>query len=114
MKGGPVIQYSSHGKKLNIHADSTKPLWTATRLPLWGLAYLNPPNPLFKGAIRACGLSIAAGPSLLASSGPASDDALLLLFVVAGGFEAFGVLGYLELVDALLDISVHEGREIVH
>ena len=26
MKGGPVIQYSSHGKKLNIHADSTKPL----------------------------------------------------------------------------------------
>ena len=32
----------------------------ATRLPLWGLAYLNPPDPLFKGAIRACGLSIAA------------------------------------------------------
>ena len=27
----------------------------ATRLPLWGLAYLNPPNPLFKGAIRAFG-----------------------------------------------------------
>ena len=75
MKGGPVIQYSSHGKKLNIHADSTKPLWTATRLPLWGLAYLNPPNPLFKGAIRACGLSIAAWPSLPANSGPASDDA---------------------------------------
>ena len=40
MKGGPVIQYSSHGKKLNIHADSTKPLWTATRLPLWGLTAL--------------------------------------------------------------------------
>ena len=37
----------------------------------------NPPDPLFKGAIRACGLSIAAGPSLLANSGPASDDALL-------------------------------------
>ena len=35
---------------------------------------LNSPDPLFKGAIRACGLSIAAGPSLLASSGPASDD----------------------------------------
>ena len=78
MKGGPVIQYSSHGKKLNIHADSTKPLWTATRLPLWGLAYLNPPNPLFKGAIRACGLSIAAWLSLPASFGPASDDALLV------------------------------------
>ena len=38
---------------------------------------LNSPDPLFKGAIRACGLSIAAVPSLLASSGPASDDALL-------------------------------------
>ncbi len=37
----------------------------------------NSPDPLFKGAIRACGLSIAAGLSLLASSGPASDDALL-------------------------------------
>ena len=35
---------------------------------------LNSPDPLFKGAIRACGLSIAAVPSLLASSGPASDD----------------------------------------
>ena len=40
MKGGPVIQYTSHRKKLNIHADSTKPLWLATRLPLWGLADL--------------------------------------------------------------------------
>ena len=39
-KGGPVIQYTSHRKKLNIHADSTKPLWLATRLPLWGLADL--------------------------------------------------------------------------
>ena len=35
---------------------------------------LNSPDPLFKGAIRAYGLSIAAGPSLLANSGPASDD----------------------------------------
>ena len=35
---------------------------------------LNPPDPLSKGAIRACGLSIAAWPSLHASSGPASDD----------------------------------------
>ena len=33
--------------------------------------------PFSKGAIGACGLSIAAGPSLLANSGPASDDALL-------------------------------------
>ena len=34
---------------------------------------------LSKGAIRACGLSIAVGLSLPASSGPASDDALLIL-----------------------------------
>ena len=74
--------------------------------------YLIPPVPLFKGAVRAFGLSIATVPALPASSGPASDDALL--FVVAGGFEAFGVLGYLELVDTFLDITVHEGREIVH
>ena len=39
----------------------------------------NPPDPLSKGAIRSCGLSIAAWTSLLASSGPASDDALLIL-----------------------------------
>ena len=36
-------------------------------------------HPLSKGAIRAYGLSIAYGLSLLASSGPASDDALLAL-----------------------------------
>ena len=35
-------------------------MWLTARLPPWGLAYLNPPIPLFKGAIRACGLSIAA------------------------------------------------------
>ena len=37
---------------------------------------LNPPDPVFKGAIRAYGLSIATVatvPSLPASSGPASD-----------------------------------------
>ena len=39
-------------------------------------------HPLSKGAIRACGLSIAAGPSLPASSGPASADALLSLRTV--------------------------------
>ena len=37
----------------------------------------NPPDPLFKGAIRAFGLSIAARLSLPANSGPASDDALV-------------------------------------
>ena len=36
-------------------------------------------HPLSKGAIRAYGLSIAAWPSLPASSGPASDDALVVL-----------------------------------
>ena len=40
-------------------------------------ALFNPPDPLFKGAIRAYGLSITAMPSLPASSGPASDDALV-------------------------------------
>jgi hypothetical protein len=42
-------------------------------------ALFNPPIPLFKGPIRACGLSIASMPSLPANSGPASDDALLIL-----------------------------------
>ena len=60
-KGGPVIQYTSHRKKLNIHADSTKPLLPATRLPLWGLAYLIsiPLTAFSRGHIRAYGLSIA-------------------------------------------------------
>ena len=40
---------------------------------------LNPPDPLSKGAIRAYVLSIAARLSLPASSGPASDDALVIL-----------------------------------
>ena len=31
-KGGPVIQYTSHRKKLNIHADSTKPLLSVTHI----------------------------------------------------------------------------------
>ena len=31
-KGGPVIQYTSHCKKLNIHADSTKPLLPVTQI----------------------------------------------------------------------------------
>ena len=39
------------------------------------MTYVNPPIPLFKGAIRACGLSIASWLSLPANSGPASEDA---------------------------------------
>ena len=31
-KGGPVIQYTSHRKILNIHADSTKPLLPVTHI----------------------------------------------------------------------------------
>ena len=31
-KGGPVIQYTSHRKKLNIHADSTMPLLPVTHI----------------------------------------------------------------------------------
>ena len=40
----------------------------------------NPPDPLFKGAIRACGLSIATRLSLPANSGPASEDAFPVEF----------------------------------
>ena len=48
--------------------------------PLTLSAFLfNPPDPLSKGAIRAYGLSIAAGLSLPASFGPASADALVAL-----------------------------------
>ena len=36
-------------------------------------------HPLSKGAIGACGLSIAAWLSLPASSGPASEEALVIL-----------------------------------
>ncbi len=50
--------------------------------PLWDIVYIlglcpkgfKPSNSLFKGAIRAYGLSIAARLSLPANSGPASDD----------------------------------------
>ena len=53
--------------------------------PLWDIVYIlglcpkgfKPSNALFKGAIRAYGLSIAARLSLPANSGPASDDALI-------------------------------------
>ena len=50
--------------------------WNSAPNPDAPRVSFNPPDPLFKGAITAYGLSIAAGPSLPASSGPASDDAL--------------------------------------
>ena len=51
-KGGPVIQYTSHRKKLNIHADSTKPLWLATRSPCEDQALpLRGPLPLVPRAV---------------------------------------------------------------
>ena len=53
--------------------------WGAAPNPDAPRVSLNPPDPLSKGAIRACGLSIAAVPALPANSGPASDDALLIL-----------------------------------
>ena len=62
---------------------------------------LNPPNPLFKGAIRACGLSIAAVPSLLASSGPASDDALLVPLICKN---------YLSVIPFSTVLSISPGR----
>ena len=76
-----------------LHRPSIEGSNWATRLPQRGLTALvlffigtlsqplmlrtflfNPPDPLSKGAIRAYGLSIAAGLSLPASSGPASED----------------------------------------
>ena len=47
--------------------------------PLTLRSFLFNPPTLSKGVIRACVLSIAAGPSLPASSGPASYDALFIL-----------------------------------
>lgn len=34
--------------------------------------------------------------------------------LLSGLFQTLGVLGYLELVDALLDVTVHEDRKVVH
>ena len=66
---------------LTLRAAFTSSTYLLSQIPGPGRSsdddLLNSPDPLFKGAIRACGLSIAAVPSLLASSGPASDDALL-------------------------------------
>ncbi len=53
-------------------------------VPFWDIVYIlglcpkgfKPSNSLFKGAIRAYGLSIAAMAALPVNSGPASDDAL--------------------------------------
>ena len=68
-------------------ADALVILWSALfryvmqlgqALMLCALLF-NPPDPFFKGVVRACGLSIAAWFSLLASSGPASEDALVVL-----------------------------------
>ena len=66
---------------LTLRAAFTSSTYLLSQIPGPGRSsdddLLNSPDPLFKGTIRACGLSIAAGPSLLANSGPASDDALL-------------------------------------
>ena len=72
------LSSSTHrtAKKLNIHADSTKPLRQATMLPMWGLAYLNPHNPLFNGAHQASVRTRAQG-HRFAVLRPASDDALV-------------------------------------
>ncbi len=53
--------------------------WDSAPAPDAPSVRFNPPDPLSKGAIRACGLSIAAWLSLPASSGPASADALITL-----------------------------------
>ena len=53
--------------------------WDSVPAPDAPRGLFNPPDPLSKGVIRAYGLSIAYGFSLPASSGPSSDDALLIL-----------------------------------
>ena len=56
-------------------------MWQAARLPPIGLAYLNPPNPLFKGAHQASVRTRARG-HRFAVLRPASEDALLTLRTV--------------------------------
>ena len=78
----PVIYIGTLSQTLTLRAAFASSTYLLPQIPGPGRSsdddLLNSPDPLFKGgAIRACGLSIAAGPSLLASSGPASDDALL-------------------------------------
>lgn len=34
--------------------------------------------------------------------------------LLSGLFQTLGVLGYLKLVDTLLDVTVHKDREVVH
>ena len=65
------------GQMLTLRAAFASSTYLLSQIP--GPACLNPPNSLFKGAIRAYGLSIAAMASLPASSGPASADALVAL-----------------------------------
>ncbi len=77
----PVIYIGTLSQTLTLRAAFASSTYLLPQIPGPGRSsdddLLNSPDPLFKGAIRAYGLSIAAGPSLLASSGPASDDALL-------------------------------------
>ena len=53
--------------------------WDSVPAPTLRAFLFNPPDPLSKWAIRACGLSIAAVLSLPDSSGPAFEDALVAL-----------------------------------
>ena len=77
----PCYFIGTLSQTLTLRAAFTSSTYLLSQIPGPGRSsdddLLNSPDPLFKGAIRACGLSIAAVPSLPASSGPASDDALL-------------------------------------
>ena len=77
----PCYFIGTLSQTLTLRAAFTSSTYLLSQIPGLGRSsdddLLNLPDPLFKGAIRACGLSIAAVPSLLANSGPASDDALL-------------------------------------
>ena len=75
--GGRVGSCRSSGESSDVRLRTLFFLyWGAAPNPDAPRVSFNLPDPLSKGAIRAYGLSIAAGPSLPAISGPASDDLL--------------------------------------
>ena len=72
-----IIRHTQSSSTSHVSKGCTRmSLTAATRLSPWRLAYLNPPNHLFKGAhqgLRSFHRRMAALP---ADSGPASEDAL--------------------------------------
>ncbi len=71
-----IIRHTQSSRKSHGSKGCARISLTATRLPPWGLAYLNPPNPLFKGTHQGLRAFHRRTATLPADSGPASDDAL--------------------------------------